>query len=252
MTFPVRSSVRVPRILAVAGCILAVLMLATPERAGTQSLNGTTGLITIPTAEMLNDGQIRFGANYTDRKYNPRSPEHNQHRYFVTMEYLPFLEVSLRLTRNRGMRLENPEGQEWPGDRGASARLRILREKGVRPALVLGAHDFLSAFGGSEAVWFNALYLAGSKNLRCGEGPITLGLTLGYGTDRMKANHHEFAGLFGGLSMEYKDRSALLLEYDAEKINGGVRVELFRHVRIMLAFLHMESPCGGASYAFSL
>lgn len=232
--------------------LLFLLMLVSPQFARSQSLNGTTGLVTVPTAGILSDGQVRFGANYVDKEYNVRTHEHNQHRYFITLGYLPGLEVSLRLTRNHMVRLEHSQEQQWPGDRGASVRLRVSGEKGYRPSLVLGAHDFLSAFGGSEAVWFNALYLAASKNIQYGEGPVAFGFNLGYGTDWMKATHHEFVGVFGGLSMEYGDIATLLLEYDTKKVNGGMRFEFFRHVQILLALLNMDSFSAGASVSFSL
>jgi hypothetical protein len=230
---------------------LFMLLILPRQNSMTQSLNGTTGLVAIPTAGMMNDGQMMFGMNYTDKEYNVRLRSYNQHRYYITMGYLPFLEVSLRLTRNYAIKLDNPPVQ-WPGDRGASVRLRFLKEKKYSPSLVLGAHDFFSAFGVTEAVWFNALYLVGSKNLQLERLPITFGLNLGYGTDRMKAQHHEFIGLFGGLSMKYRDFATIMLEYDTEKINGGMRLVFFRHVQILLALLNMNSFSGGASYVFTL
>jgi hypothetical protein len=230
------------------------LFLLLPVRNGAaQSINGTTGLVTIPTAELLDDGVVVFGANYVDKEYNVRSRDDNQHRYFITLGYLPFLEVSLRLTRNYMMRLDN-HPMQWPGDRGASVRLRVLREKGIRPSLVLGAHDFLSAFGGTrdETVWFNALYIAGTRKIKPDRFPVTFGMHMGYGTDWMKAKHHEFTGFFGGVSAEYGGFSTFMLEYDGEKMNGGMQFVLFRHFQMMMALLNMDSFSGGASFIFTI
>jgi hypothetical protein len=230
---------------------LCISLILSRQDGAAQSLNGTTGLVAIPTANMLNDREILFGGNYIDKKYNIRSPQNDQHRYFITMSFLPFLEVSIRYTRNHMLRLTDYPN-EHPGDRGACIRVRVLKEKKYSPSLVLGAHDFLSSIAESKTIWFNALYLVGTKNVKPEKIPVEFGLNLGYGTDRMKAKHHEFVGLFGGISMEYRDLATLMLEYDAEKVNGGMRFVFFRHVQIMLALLNMNSFSGGASYVFSL
>jgi hypothetical protein len=234
--------------------LLAAGLTALPIRTGSaQSINGTTGLVTVPTGGLLNDGEVLIGANVLDREYNVRSGAHDQHRYFVTMGFLPFLEVSVRLTRNAMMRLDD-HAMEWPGDRGASARLRLFREQGIRPAVVVGVHDFMTAFSATkdETVWFNALYVAGSKTFKPDRLPVSFGLHAGYGSDRMKAKHHEFAGLFGGVSADVGRHATVMLEYDAEKVNGGVRLVLLRRVRILLALLNMDSFAGGVGFAFNL
>jgi hypothetical protein len=226
-------------------------MVLANEDGVTQSLNGTTGLIAVPTAEILNDRQITFGWNYVDKKYNIRVPKNNQYRYFVTLGYLPFLEVSFRYTRNHALRLTD-YSTEWPGDRGACLRVRFLKEKKNSPSLVLGIHDFLSSIAESKTIWFNSLYLVGTKNIKPENLPVEFGLNLGYGTDWIKAKHHEFFGLFGGISMKYKDFMTFMLEYDTEKINGGMRFVFFRHIQVLVALLNMNSFCGGMSYSFTL
>jgi hypothetical protein len=231
-----------------ASCLFILLSF---ENGGTQSLNGTTGLIAIPTAEILNDGEVMIGGNWVDKDYNVRMPTHDQHRYFIAMGYLPFLEVSLRLTRNYRLRLSD-YSIEWPGDRGASIRLRLLNEKKNRPSVVLGAHDFYSAFGETKTVWFNALYLVGTKKFQTARIPIQFGLSLGVGTDWMKAKHHELTGVFGGCSMDYRGRAMLMLEHDSEKVNGGMQLVFFRRIRLLFALLHLDSFAGGASYSFAL
>jgi hypothetical protein len=242
------SSARLDQNHCLGKCLLlvSVLFFGADRTVTAQSLNGTTGLIAIPTAEILRDGQIQFGANYVDKEYNVRSSQNNQHRYFATLGYLPFLEVSLRWTRNYRIRFEKPP-QEWPGDRGASVRVKFLSEKGRRPSLVLGAHDFFTAFGEQEAVWFNSFYLVGTKNIQCGGLPAHIGVHMGYGTDWLKAKHHDFVGLFGGVSMKYKCFPMFMLEYDAEKVNGGIRI-----IQVSAAFLNMNSFSCGASGSWTL
>lgn len=66
------------------------------------SLIGTTGLVDIPTTHVIPDGKVAFGTGYTDRKYSVHSPEYTQVAYYITVGYLPFLEVSLRVTNFPG------------------------------------------------------------------------------------------------------------------------------------------------------
>jgi hypothetical protein len=186
------------------------------------------------------------------RLYNVYMPKTDLYRYYVTMGYLPFMEVSIRLAGNYRFRLKDFSIQ-WPPDRGASVRIRLLKEKKYTPALVAGAHDFLSAFEDDKAIWFNALYLVGTKNIMpFHDVPVEFGISLGYGTDRMEAKHHEFVGLFGGASVQYRNFATVMFEYDTEKVNGGVKFVFFRHLRLILALLNMNSFSSGVSYAFLL
>jgi hypothetical protein len=216
-----------------------------------QSLTGTSGLVTIPSAELPKDGEVIFGLNAGNKKYNVRNPgKFHHYSYYATIGYLPFLEVSLRLTRHTNFSWSF--GDEGLGDRMASVRLRVMKEKKYTPSLVLGVHDVFSAFEKTKVVYFNALYIVGSKTIKPMNSPFRFGLHMGYGTDRMKAKHHEFVGLFGGLSIGYKDFLSFMVEQDTEKFNGGVRLDLFRHVQILAALLNFDSFSGGVSFRFAL
>ena len=214
-----------------------------------QSLTGPVGLATIPTANLPNDGEIYFSSSFADKQYNVRIPNrYHQYTYAVTMTYLPFLEVTLRLTRH----YDYP-GKQAMGDRMPSVRLRIFKETSIIPSLVLGAHDFMWAFGGTETIYFNALYVVASKHINLLK-PYTghVGFHLGYGTDWIKAAHYQFVGLFGGVSVEANRFITLMIEYDAEKWNGGLRFSLFNRFHLLIVALHFDALACGASYGFNL
>jgi hypothetical protein len=217
-----------------------------------QSLTGSSGLITIPTAEIAHDGEILFGANFINKKYNVQFPDqYHQYSYFITLGFMPFLETSLRLTRPYNYPNPNLLGI---GDRMPSVRLQFLKEKQYLPALLIGAHDFMWAFGGTNAINYNALYLVATKHylLNLKWFPLETAYHLGYGTDIMEAEHHQFVGLFSGFSLDFQKTVTLMIEYDAEKFNGGIKFNLFNHMQFLFALLNFNSFSGGVSLYFIL
>jgi hypothetical protein len=241
------------------GMLCLLLFLSTRMQGMAQSLTGTTGLITVPTAGLAKDGEVLSGVSIGNRKYNVQKPKFHDYSYFITIGFLPFLEVSLLLHRNYHFvwtdELTEMTGltSQGIGDRMASVRLRLIGEKKYLPSMVLGAHDFFSAFGKSTEVTFhNALYVAFSKKLRPPGFPVRFGLHAGYGTDWMKANHHDFVGIFGGVSVEAGSWMTLMAEYDTEKFNGGAAFHFFRHIQVLLALKNFNTFAGSLGYSFRL
>ena len=133
-----------------------------------------------------------------------------------------------------------------------SVRFGLLKENEFLPSMVLGAHDFMWAFGGTQAIHFNALYMVASKHLHLDTFLCKIGIHLGYGTDWMKAAHHEFVGLFAGVSLCPSKYIAFMFEHDAEKFNGGLRITVLDHVQLLVAFLDFDTFFAGLSYRFFL
>lgn len=212
------------------------------EHGIAQSLTGTTGLLTIPTAEMLEDGEISFGMSLINKKYlvlfDQNKGYHGMANY-VTLGYLPFLEISARLTRL----LDYSEPQAL-GDRMASIRLRLLEENGFFPSVVLGAHSLLGA-----SRYFNASYLVASKSFRRSH-QTKMGIHLGYGVGWIEAKSHQFVGLFGGVSLSPRPFITLMLEHDAEKFNWGMRLSLLGPLELLVVLLNFDTFSGGISYKF--
>ncbi len=215
-----------------------------------QSLTGTTGLISIPTAEIAEDRQVIFGASllhrkyldYTDRKFNAMA-------YYVTLGYLPFLEVSLRFTR----RDYPPELRNSSvGDRMLSLRVQVLKEGKYIPMFSLGCHDVGTTLDKGSARHFNCLFLTLSKNFLIEGVSDEIGLHVGYGSDCMESVNHEFTGIFGGVLFKLNSFADLMLEFDSEKINGGARVLIFNRIRLLFSMIHFDVFSFGASYRFSI
>ena len=225
---------------------ITLILLLHCEHGIAQSLTGTTGLLTIPTAEMPEDGEISFGTSLLNKKHFGYWGGSYRYKYhgmanFITLGYLPFLEITPRLTRF----LDFPDPQAT-GDRMVSIRLRLLRESEFLPSVVFGVH---SPFSTSR--YFNSSYLVVSKNFRL---PHTrkIGFHLGYGVDFLDAKSHQFIGVFGGVSFSPHPSLTLMLEHDAEKFNSGVRLTFFDRVELLVAFLNFNALSGSISYKFKV
>lgn len=214
-----------------------------------QNLEGIAGLFYIPTADINLDGQFTIGASYLNKNYiSFGSYQNSAVSPFITINYLPFLEISIRITR-----LINYEGNNQAiGDRTVSTRVKILNENEILPSVVIGLHDILSAFGGVSAIHNSALYIVGSKNIFFYKSDIKLSISTGYGTDLIKAQNHNYVGLFGGLSFTFYNFFELMTEYDGKYSNGGVRIKLFDHFTLLAGLLRYKHFSGGAAFSWVL
>ncbi|MBD3182434.1 hypothetical protein GF312_09095 [Candidatus Poribacteria bacterium] len=223
---------------------LSIILLVFISNAKAQTLYGTTGLITVPTADIPRDKQILTGLNWIDKKYTQGSDKDN-HNYligYVVVGYLPFLEIDARLTR---WTTTKPVRRLGLGGRTVNFRLRLFTEGEYFPSVLVGVHDPLG-----DARYFNAAYLVLSKNMNFLNIPASA--SLGYSVDWINADYYDFLGGFGGISISPKSYITVMCEYDSKKINSGIRISLFKKLDFLLTLLNMDTFSGGISYNFKL
>ncbi len=226
---------------------LAMLWLLAGLPAAAQSLTGTSGLVLIPTAEMPADGTLAFGGGFVHKRYSRyKGGTHHYVPYYTSITYLPFLELGFRFSRL----VDSPERQAL-GDRMVSVRLRLSSEGEKRPAVVVGAHDFIKSSDASTSR-FNTLYLVLSKHFDGIPVARRIGVHAGYGSDVMDADSHQFVGLFGGLSASPVPGLDVLVEYDGDALSIGPRVLLFRHLQLVAALQNFDAVVAGGSVRFRL
>lgn len=125
---------------------------------------GGVGLLQTPTARFAPDGQLTAG-------YNKVSP---YDRYFVTLQAMPWLEATLRYTSvSNRLYSQVPEfsGDQSYKDRGFDIKIKLLDEGRIRPALAIGARDFIGTG------LFSSEYLVAGKSF----GPFDASLGIGWG-----------------------------------------------------------------------
>ncbi|AUQ64836.1 YjbH domain-containing protein [Phaeobacter inhibens] len=142
-----------------------------PLPAPSLNFYGSPGLVDMPSAEMLPDGQ--FATTY--------SWFGGQARYNLTFQATPWLSASFRYNgiQTNGAQIA---GFSTYYDRGFDVRLRLLREGRYRPAVTLGLQDFAGTgiYAGE--------YIVATKNFdtpalshRGGAGRLKLTAGLGWG-----------------------------------------------------------------------
>lgn len=215
-----------------------------------QTLEGTSGLFFIPTAEIQRDGTVTAGITYLNKellsfgnfKYNAYTP-------FIALTFLPFVELSMKLTWLIDYPLEN----QGIGDRTFNLRVRLIEEGNATPAVLVGFHDLFAVFGGTDAIHNNALYAVGSKNISLDSKILnSFSLHAGFGLSALKAANHNFVGAFGGVSFKILNVFELMAEYDGKKANSGLRVRLLNHISLLGGYLNNKYFSGQTSIYFQL
>ncbi|HHH49826.1 MAG TPA: hypothetical protein ENK52_02475, partial [Saprospiraceae bacterium] len=204
------------------------------------SLMGNAGFIVSPTANISADRYISVGlhlvhekAGYTSYSKQEQSAEQV---LFTTIGFLPFMEVTLRLTKPFGK--QEPRGKYGLGDRSIFLRMQVLKEKEKLPAITIAAHDLFSTVS-----FFNTVYIVGSKHFELGANFIAH-TSLGYGTRLRETRAEYLQGIFGGVSIQWKNLQAIF-EYDANQFNTGLKCHLWKKVFLQASALDMKYLSGG-------
>ncbi len=177
---------------------------ATPSNAG------FAGLWEYPTAEIAGDGLGWVGWSQVDPFSSP----------YVTLGYIPRLELNLRLTNFLNGPVISP-GYGHYKDKGMDVKFLLFPEEGTFPAVAVGALDL----AGTRLL--KAEYVVFTRH----RWPFTL--SAGWGTDRLN-------GFFGGVSwiltpyillkaeygnLDYSKDRNVTVEVPEKKWNAGLVVE---------------------------
>lgn len=214
-----------------------------------QSLTGTPGLVRIPTADFMNDGTFYIGANFLPKEVMEYSKyQRNILAVQSSLTFLPFLEVSLRLSKQLGL----PASSNHTVDRMPSIRLRLLKEKKYSPSLAIGAHDIATTLSSGTARKFAATYAVISKRVE--SKFISYAFTIGQGFEVGNALYHEFDVTFGGMEMQAKALApfSFQIDYDTKNVNFGINYIFFNMLHCKLAMLGFEYFGFGAHIHFNL
>ena len=241
--------------------ILALLTIL-PSETKSQSLTGLSGGFSIPTADFQEDKTLFFGYSFLNKKYYPEYIRNKKYDYsagYFTVTFLPFAEISFRVTHPNGFNDDHED--QIIGDRMISGRLLPIKEGKYWPAIVIGLQGFykttgegLLNTGGAGASYFNSSYIVATKSFRPKSILHKIGLSAGYGSDFIAANTYQFIGLFGGINispinMEWLE---LMMEYDAEKWNAGMRLTILKHVVLLAGLEGLDAFSFGVNYRLTL
>ena len=161
---------------------------------------------------------------------------------FANLTFLPFLEITFGF--NKPYTAEDPTDIGL-GDRQISGRLQILREQKYLPAIVIGMHDPLTH--NSHA---NTNYIVASKKMYL-QKDLCLMTNAGYGFKIKEAEGHYLLGVFGAAAIQWKFLNASI-EYDAERINVGLKANFKNRVFLQAALLDLQYLSATVNVRFEL
>lgn len=205
-------------------------------------MNGTTGLLNVPSAEMQTDGTFFFGANYLPDQFTPDDFNYNTGNYYFNITFLPFLEINYRLT------IFKFNNGEFNQDRSFGMRLRMLKEKKWIPSFVIGGNDFYSS-SGLKSSYFTSVYGVTTKKIILNK--TQLGVTAGYAYEDLSTVKKEnLKGFFGGVSVSpgFLPAVKIIGEYDSIGFNTGVTAMILKHFFIYGFLRDFKTPTGGLAY----
>jgi hypothetical protein len=236
------------------GLVLAGALLSGPAQAGEwrefPTLYGTSGLIVVPHAYVLDSGTLRFGAEVIDKQWadhprrasNPGNIRTDNYHYHMAVGFLPRIEAAVRISYFPDDRLSILLPGEGTVDRGASGRVQLLREHTWIPAVAAGMDDLK----GTRR--FHAFYGVASKTFATPSQFVRVRVSAGYGSTAFDAKVHILNGGFGGGEVIVGNIAAAALDYDTEKWNACLRLFAFGRLAAQFAFLNFEGPAGGISW----
>ncbi len=212
------------------------------------NLSGMTGFVNTPWAGTLADRRLEAGYSHIPRKwaYDHRGLNDNE-VFYATMGFLPWAEVSARVTQIPGYRSFQeivPNSRLTDKDYMASGRLRLVEPRLGRPGLALGVED---AKGTRR---FHSTYAVSGLPWRIEQ--VQGRLSLGYAFKVVKAERRTLLGTFGAVEVTPWRMLVAQLEYDTEKWNLGVAVPAPYGIRFRAALLHMQSVSLGVGLGYSL
>ncbi len=238
------------------GTVLALAVALGALPALGQSVTGTQGLLTIPTARMHPDGTLVVGAGYVDKAFSTYGGGENDYvPIYASVTVLPSVEIGFRFSRALDT------GPVALGDRMFLVRVRLLEERGLLPAVAVGAHDFLRS-SENATNFFHALYAVASKRVEpsgaVGRVLPSLDLHLGWGTDIVDAPGYQFVGPFGGASVTLLQGEGMLrqldlmAEYDGRTVSVGPRVNVGGLLALTAGLQGLKAPVLGVAGAVPL
>ncbi|QDR82076.1 YjbH domain-containing protein [Sporomusa termitida] len=197
---------------------VAVLMAAAPVYAA-PSVNGSTGLINTPSADVLQEGQFSLGYHHL---------EEGNAGSFV---FSPAKKLELGVAGFRYDSDSNRDNQTY-----FNAKYSLVPETVVTPGLAIGVEDI----GGEDKRTF---YAAASKAL-----PFGFRLHAGVGDGR-------YDGVFASLEKTFNPvgvitgsnafpATTLIAEWDGDRMNYGARLSVVPGLKIDAGWRHSETYIG--------
>lgn len=211
--------------LLVGACCIALFCLPCAAFAA-PSLLGPTGLITVPTAEVVGTAQWNVGLSGVSVDQGP-----DESIFFANVGLLPHLEL--------GAARDKPSGGE--GETIINAKLQVLPRLPGEISAAVGVIDLTDQIDRSAYAVLSHTLGGGVFRRRGTIAPLEIHVGVGGG---------HFDGLIAGLSAGMGNQATLLAEYDGDHVNLGARWRLAAGVDATIAALDgLDDIAGEVSFS---
>lgn len=173
------------------------------------SLQGYTGLINTPNAEILNEGDmvIHFNNQFDNhlRNYDYDVEHESKEDYQFGVGFLSSLEVVGRLVESKGILR----------DLSANLKYKVPYTHEYLPNIAVGLQDI-----GGAASFYENRYIVLDKEIGAVKGSI------GYGQAKDGIHGKRMDGLFGGMEFQATNWFSIMAEHDGEENHAAVRIAM--------------------------
>jgi len=249
---------------------LTLFLLLTFPTFSQSNISGKPGLIYTPTARFTEDGTMGVGIYFTPQDYGFTTINRNPGRtLYMNLTVLPRFDVNVNVYQLFNTP-ENPI-KLGLGDRQLDFRYLVFKEKTRQPSLAVIVSTPTSI---SPTLLTHAI--VATKNFRLSEN-INAEVSAGYGSpfhvyrkgstlenyglfanmvlekkSLYRGHKHYLEGPFGGVSLQFRKKFGLMLEYDSKNINVGAYTTVLKNWVLQAGVLNAEQITFGTSYNFSL
>lgn len=240
-------------------CVFLCLLILCCLTGYSQEYIGTSGLIHVPSAEMLPAGIARIGGFFLSKDMMPdkmafrenpsdEGVKYNSFNHFLSIAPFSWIEIAYTCTFEKGHKNNDksqPVGYYYK-DRFFSIKIRPLKEGKYYPAIAVGANDPLRHYNdhSDDYKYFMNFYIAASKHflIRGNE----LGVHLAYRYYPSKYNR-KWQGVVGGVTYRLPFARNLrgIVEYTGNDINIGVDCDLWKLLFLQASLQNGKYFSGG-------
>lgn len=232
-------------------------------QASAQKYNCTTGLMSIPTAEMAASGTFRGEASYLSKALTPeqflyKGKKYATFNYGVGMAMFSWLEMSyvcslLKYERGTG---SNVKAGYYNQDRRINVKVQPLREGRWWPAIAVGMDD-IGRFKKVETdivgtnSFYQNWYVIGSKHFEV--GGMELGAHLGYREHYAHINHDK-DGIIGGVSVrpDFCRDLRFMADWNGMYVSVGADALIWKHLFAQVCLTDGRYISGGLAYHYTI